>query len=104
MVVRTIADSVSLHDGEVVFGLVCIRVFTLAPLRDFLVITHSHDGRPVTLTGVISASADHTIVMQTKRVADFVGYRFRHVFLVVWAELLCEDPGWAIVRVVRVRR
>ena len=62
MVVRAIAYSMIEHDGEVVFGVVCIRVFTLAPLHDVLVVTHSHDRRPVALTGVIGGSADHAIV------------------------------------------
>ena len=58
MVVRAIADSICLHDGEVVFaGVVRVRVFTLAPLRDFMVVTHSHDGSPVALTGVITDCA-----------------------------------------------
>ncbi|WP_419582885.1 hypothetical protein [Thiolapillus sp.] len=39
-------SQLAIDNGEIILNLACIRVFTLAPLGDVLVVAHTHDRRP----------------------------------------------------------
>ncbi len=78
MIIGSITE-LAVDDGKIVLGLICIGIFSLAPLGDVLVIAHTHDRRPGNKSiamPLVVANTGRAIMAQSEIVPEFMDRRF----------------------------